>query len=367
VGFTLALCQNEYIELQRGREMRCSPHLFSVIAAAVAMVVAGCGGGDGGDGGSTAPVAELPAPAPAPPPAPAPVPAPVVQLTGAVERPAEYSAADLSARPAITQTVDFGSGSGAQTHTYTGASLWSLLSDAGIQTDAARKNDVLGRHVLATGADGYKVVFALGELSPDFGNKPGVVAYAETIAGVSAPLGSSEGPFRVTAPGDVKGGRYVSNLTQLSVAASPAATVGAGGGVSPGFAVSGSVNTATTFDLAALKSLAATTQTVGANSYTGVSLWTLLNSVGLRLPASTKNATLSMYAVATGSDGYRATVSLGEIDPAFGNKAALVAYEVNGADLAANGIARLVVPEEVKQGRSVSNLIAIEVFAAGAP
>ena len=349
--------------------MRWSTGLVSGVAV---LALAGCGGGS--DNGGTffplvAPPAPVPAPPPPPPPAPppAPVPAPALQVGGALDHPAGFTVADLSARPAVAQTVTFNSGSTPQTHSYTGADLWSLLSDAGIQTNATPKNDVLNRYALATGADGYKVVFALGELSPDFGNKQSVVAYAETIAGASAPLSATDGPFRVTAPGDVKGGRYVSTLTRIDVGASPAAAVGVGGGVSASFAVSGQVNTPMTFDLTALQGLPSTSVTIGANTYKGVTLWALLNSIGLRLPAAAKNPSLGMYAVATGSDGYRAAVSLGEIDPGFGNKTALIAYEVNTAPLGANGVARLVVPGEVKQGRSVSNLIAIEVFAAGTP
>jgi DMSO/TMAO reductase YedYZ molybdopterin-dependent catalytic subunit len=349
--------------------MRWSTGLVSGVAA---LALAGCGGG-GDNGGTFFPIVPPPAPAPAPPPPPppppppAPPPAPALQVGGAIDHPAGFTVADLSARAAVTQTVTFtGGGSGAQTHVYTGADLWALLSDAGIQTNATPKNDILNRYVLATGADGYKVVFTLGELSPDFGNKQSVVAYAETTAGTSAPLNATDGPFRVTAPGDIKGGRYVSNMTRLDVSASPAATAGVGGGVPSGFAVSGQVNTPMSFDIAALQGLPATSVIVGLNTYKGVTLWTLLDTIGLRLPAG-KNASLGMYAVATGSDGYRAAVSLGEIDPGFGNKAALIAYEMNAAPLGANGVARLVVPGEVKQGRSVSNLIAIEVFAAGAP
>lgn len=342
-------------------------------AGAVALLLAGCGGGGGNDGGVFFPVVPAPAPAPTlapppPPPAPPPTPAaaPAVRLGGAVDRPAALTAADLAARTPITQTVSFSSGSGPQTHTYTGAGLWPLLSDAGIQLDGAIKNDVLSRYLLATGSDGYKVVFALGELSPDFGNKPSVVAYAETASGTSAPLGTADGPFRVTAPGDVKGGRYVSNLVRLDVMAAPATAAGVGGGTSATFAVSGKVGTSMSFDAAALKGLTpAPDLTIGANVYHGVSLWTLLN--GLGLPATPKNATLGMYAVVTGSDGYRATLSLGEIDPNFGGKAAMVAYQMNGTDLTTTGFARLVVPGEVKQGRSVSNLIAIEVFQAATP
>lgn len=341
-----------------------------LVSGVAALVLAGCGGGGDNSGAVFVPLAPAPAPAPPaplPPPAPPPPPAPSVQLGGAIDRPAAFTEAELAARAPITQTVDFSSGSGAQMHTYTGAGLWPLLNDAGIQVDGARKNDVLSRYLLATGADGYKVVFALGELSPDFGNKPSVVAYAETTAGTSARLGTTDGPFRVTAPGDVKGGRYVSNLVRLDVVAAPATAAALpGGGVSSSFAVSGKVGTSMSYTAADLKAMTASPDlTVGANVYHGVSLWTLLS--GLGLPATPKNASLGMYAVVTGSDGYRATLSLGEIDPGFGGKAAMVAYQMNGADLTTTGFARLVVPGEVKQGRSVSNLIAIEVFSALGP
>lgn len=137
-------------------------------------------------------------------------------------------------------------------------------------------------------------------------------------------------------------------------------------GVSPSFTVSGAVARRATFDLAALQALPAVTQTVGGNSYTGVSLWALLNdaSVGLKPDAAVRNPVLSMYAVLVGSDGYRAVVSLAEIAPESGNRTALVAYSLNGAPLGRNGMARLVMAGDVKPGRSVARLAAIEVFAA---
>ena len=349
--------------------MRWAPSLISGVAAAIVLLLAGCGGGGSG-GFPAAPEQTAPPPTTTPTPDPVPVPEPVpaasFQLGGAVDHPAKVDVVALSARPQIAQSVAYSSGSGAQTRSYVGADLWSLLVDAGLQADPARKNDLLSRYVLATGADGYKVVFALGELNPDFGRKGSTVAYADTASGAAVPLSAADGPFRVTAPGDVKGGRYVSNLVRLDVAASAATAVGNGGGISSGFAVSGAVAGAPVqFDLAALQKLAPTTQVVGTDTYVGVSLWTLLNStLGLSVPPGSKNASLAMYAVATGSDGYRATVSLGEIDPGFGNKPALVAYELNGAPLGARGVARLVVPGDLKASRSVSNLVAIEVFAA---
>lgn len=136
--------------------------------------------------------------------------------------------------------------------------------------------------------------------------------------------------------------------------------------VSPSFTVAGAVGRRATFDLAALQAMPAVTQTAGGNSYTGVSLWSLLNdaSVGLEPDTAVRNPVLSMYAVVVGSDGYRAVVSLAEIAPESGNRVALVAYSLNGMPLGRNGMARLVMAGDLKPGRSVARLAAIEVFAA---
>jgi DMSO/TMAO reductase YedYZ molybdopterin-dependent catalytic subunit len=136
--------------------------------------------------------------------------------------------------------------------------------------------------------------------------------------------------------------------------------------VAPSFAVSGAVETPMTFDLAALQKLPVVSQTVGGSVYTGASLWVLLNTTtGIKADAAVKNATLGTYAVATGSDGYKALVALGEIDPGFGNRQVLIAYRVNGAGLGGTGVARMVVPGDHKASRSVSNLVSLEVFTAG--
>ena len=273
----------------------------------------------------------------------------------------------MAGQPSVTQTVSFLSGTTPQSHVYSGPLLWNVLNNSGVQLDAAKKNDVLNRYVLATGADGYKAVYALGELSPDFGNKAAIVALSETANGSTTLLPAADGPLRTTAPGDVKGGRYVSLLNHLTVRASGSVATGtAGAGVSPSFAVTGAVLRPQSFDLAALQKLPATTLTIAGTSYTGVALYTLLNTTTGIATDGSKNATLAMYAVATGSDGYKAMVSLGEIDPGFGNRGALIAYQTGSAGLGANGVARLVVDGDVKQGRSVSHLVALEVFAAPA-
>ncbi|SAL10862.1 Oxidoreductase molybdopterin binding domain protein [Caballeronia peredens] len=319
-----------------------SPLLLLVL---LPFVAASCGGGDDDN----------------PPP---PAPQSVLSVSGDVTASTSFTLAQIQALPANTQTVSFGSGTGQQTHIYTGASLWTLLNQVGITTNAAVKNDVLGKYVIATGSDNYRSLFAMGELSPDFGNRGNQVAYAETINGTSAALTATDGPLRVTAPGDVKGGRYVSNLVKLQVGTATSTIKASGGGTTTTFQLLGAVTKPTTYDLAALQALPAVTRTVGTTTYTGVSLWDLVNAAGIHTSSSVKNDLLGFYLIATGSDGYRVVLSLAELSPDFGNQPDIVAYAMNGAALTTTGFARLVIPGDGKAGRYVSNLVALEVVSA---
>ena len=287
-----------------------------------------------------------------------------VVVAGAVDKPTTFTAATLQALLQVTQTDTFASGSTPQTHTWSGPTLWNVLAATGVQTTPGVKNDILDRYVLATGTDGYRVVFSLGELDPAFGNRASLAATQETIGGKTAPL-AGDGFARATAPGDVKGGRYVSNLASLTVRPSGSTVAATGGGPSTSFSVTGAVVHGMTFDLAALKALPSISETVGATTYTGVSLWDLLNTTtNIVTDPSVKNDILDKYVVATGSDGYKALFSMGEIDPAFGDQPDLVAFQADGKLLDANGFARLVVPGDAKAGRYVSNLVNLQVFSA---
>ncbi len=69
------------------------------------------------------------------------------------------------------------------------------------------------------------------------------------------------------------------------------------------------------------RALPATTQTVTYESagikethtYTGTSFWKLLDGAGIAADPNVKNDVLNMYVVATGSDGYKAVLALGEL------------------------------------------------------
>jgi len=63
-------------------------------------------------------------------------------------------------------------------------------------------------------------------------------------------------------------------------------------------------------------------------------------------------------------------ISLGEVDPAFGNQPDVVAYADSNGQLGPNGSAgalRLVVPGDHAGGRYVSNLVSLQVVDLTAP
>ncbi|MEV6218767.1 molybdopterin-binding oxidoreductase [Nocardia sp. NPDC051833] len=132
-----------------------------------------------------------------------------VSITGAVAAPRQITVADLRNYPAKTQAVTFASSKGDQSHTYVGASIIDVLAAAEPVTDSAVKNPTLRLVVVATGADEYRAALSWGEFDPGFAATPVLIAYREDDIDLTAP--------RLVVPGDIKGGRYVSDLTSLTV------------------------------------------------------------------------------------------------------------------------------------------------------
>ena len=101
-------------------------------------------------------------------------------------------------------------------------------------------------------------------------------------------------------------------------------------------------------------------------SFTGPTLWSVLGQAGLTPVPGARNSILRNVVVATGSDGYAAAFSGGELDPRFGGSRApvLAAYAQDGQPLSADGFARAVVPGDTAGGRYVSNLAGLDVVQA---
>jgi len=137
----------------------------------------------------------------------------------------------------------------------------------------------------------------------------------------------------------------------------------------PFFRVFGQVKTPMVFNVHALKRLPVSNQNVTyfaagsvvSQSFTGALLWDLLQSVGITVDPTIKNDILRKTIVVTGTDGYVAVFTAGEIAPNFGGNQILVAYEVNGELLGADGPAEIVAPGDKAGGRFVHNIATIEV------
>ena len=71
----------------------------------------------------------------------------------------------------------------------------------------------MATYVVATAADGYRVLFSLAELDPAFTNSDIIVA--DTIDG--KPLFAYQGPLRIVAPRDTRGARSIRRLEKIDV------------------------------------------------------------------------------------------------------------------------------------------------------
>ncbi len=123
---------------------------------------------------------------------------------------------DAAARrdlPAATATL---AAHGA-TRTCRGVALADLAARAGVPSGAAVKGEALATVIVAEGADGYRVVFSLGEIDATLGKTPIIVADRCD----AAPLGAAEGPLRLVVPGDSRGARSVRQLVRLDARAVP--------------------------------------------------------------------------------------------------------------------------------------------------
>jgi DMSO/TMAO reductase YedYZ molybdopterin-dependent catalytic subunit len=174
---------------------------------------------------------------------------------------------------------------------------------------------------------------------------------------------------------------WFSGVTRFALSAAVGALLivntAAGAVFSSQFTVFGDVTSPRTFNYAQLSALPSTiqmTQTVtylaGGSSvtttFTGVNLWALLNDVvGVTTDPGVKNPLLRKYVVATGSDGYEAAFSFGELSPDFGHQPDFIAYNQNGVPITTDGFARVVVPGDTRGGRYVSNLVSLWVGDVG--
>lgn len=184
------------------RISRCHGWAAVLVVAALG-VVTGCSGANATNTAAPTVVSSAATAAPQlPPPG-------TFRLTGALKEPGELTVEKLKGMPQHTVPVNFQAGKGPEQHTEVGVLLSELVPPSALATQQ-RKNDLLSFALLAIGADGYAALVAYGEVSPDFGNKDILLAGSQDGQQLERP--------RLIVPGDVKGGRYVTDVVELHVA-----------------------------------------------------------------------------------------------------------------------------------------------------
>lgn len=114
-------------------------------------------------------------------------------------------AVSLAQLPSVEVASSYRSSKGIETAIYKGVLLWDLLSAKGLVDEPKAAL----RHVLLVRAgDGHAVAFSVGEIAPDFGARPILLAWQ--MNGEPIPDG-----LRMVAPGDLRGARHIKDIVAL--------------------------------------------------------------------------------------------------------------------------------------------------------
>lgn len=121
----------------------------------------------------------------------------------------------------------------------------------------------------------------------------------------------------------------------------------------------GAVKAAMTYSMADLMALPSASVTVNieghdaaSGSWRGVPLMILIDKAGT-VEEQGHGGYLQHVIVARGTDGYGVAVAIGEIEPKFEGKQAIIAYQKDGAPLTS---LRLIIPGDAHAGRDVRDL-----------
>lgn len=134
-----------------------------------------------------------------------------IEIVGGVLKAGVISRDDLAKLPAVEQDVRYQTSKGEAHGRYSGPLLWSILEARGIG-DMPGHNAQLKHSFVVEGRDGYRIVFSVGEIDPDFGNAPIQLALEED----GKPLPEAEG-YKLVVPGDKRGARYVRDVVRIEL------------------------------------------------------------------------------------------------------------------------------------------------------
>jgi DMSO/TMAO reductase YedYZ molybdopterin-dependent catalytic subunit len=133
-----------------------------------------------------------------------------IEVEGEVTTPLILTSADLDKLPGATVRAR---DKDEKEHVYGGVALVEILRQAGVTLGGQLRGENLVKYILVSAADGYKVVFALPEIDPDFVGQTILLAY--TVDG--KPLPAGEGPFRLVVPNEKKHARWIREIVSIRI------------------------------------------------------------------------------------------------------------------------------------------------------
>jgi len=135
---------------------------------------------------------------------------PSFTIEGEVLRPLKFTLDDLSK---MKQTEVKAKDKEGKEHAFKGVRLFDLLDSAGVTLGKDLRGENLAKYVLVRAVDGYKVIFSLPEIDPEFTTQTIIVAYEVD----GNPLPKGEGAFRIVVPNDKRPTRWVRELASIKV------------------------------------------------------------------------------------------------------------------------------------------------------
>jgi hypothetical protein len=129
-------------------------------------------------------------------------------------KPLTLKPADLAAMPRKTITVKQQDG---RAVTYEGVLVAELLKRAGAPLGKDLRGAAVASYVVASATDGYRVVFSLAELDPDF--TASEIMVVDRTNG--QPLLADQGPIRIVAPHDLAGARSLRMVERIELVRLP--------------------------------------------------------------------------------------------------------------------------------------------------
>jgi DMSO/TMAO reductase YedYZ molybdopterin-dependent catalytic subunit len=133
-----------------------------------------------------------------------------IKFSGEFPIPFDLSLEELKAMPQIEVS---GKDKDEEIHQFQGVLLIDLLKKAGLELGTGLKGKKQAQYLLVEAADGYKVVFSLPEIDPEFSGKQILVAHSRD----GIPLEKGVGPFRLVVPEEKLNARWVREVIAVKL------------------------------------------------------------------------------------------------------------------------------------------------------